>query len=428
MRPSRRQLLRVGGLSLAWLGGCSANNTPGNGDTPTPVGFGSPSSPEPTLAPGADTDLGCRSGPLPGSGWPYPAGSWGRTNYAPTARGPIDPPTVAWSALPTEPDNAHNRFTRPLVSDGRVFVGRRLAVPTHTEEPDEQGVIAYDATSGEERWRTWLPRPPGVTALIEGRLVVEDGTAVHALDPSDGTNRWTTETGDGVWALQPTPAGVLVVTHPGGPGQELVALGTDGAVRWRQPMDELVTSTPAWAAGRAYLGGAGGRLLAVDTDEPAVAWSVNLQNGEDTAPTRVVATPCAVFVAIDKALYAVDHSGELVWSSSHGVRELATDGSTVYGVDGDGYVRAFGVADGTLRWERFFGVEDDRYTDGFYEPPAIDGDTLFAGSLDGQLVALATETGRPRWTIERDWETNPRVSVADATLYAAWGRRLIAFR
>lgn len=420
MWPSRRELLRAGGLSLAWLGGCGGDPDP-DADTPTPIGFGSPSSPEPTITPGSDSDLRCGSGPLPGAGWPYPAGSWGRTNYASTARDPTEKPSVAWSAIPAEPENTRNRFTRPIVADGRVFVGRRLAVPTHTEEPEEQGVMAFDAASGRELWQTFLPRAPGPTTLIDNRLIVGDGTAVHALASADGRTLWTTETGDGVVALQPTPVGVLVVTHPGGQDQALLEMATDGSVSWRVTIDETVATPPAWAAERAYLVTLEGRLIAIDTGDATIAWTGNLQNGRDRAPASVIATPCATFAAIDGVLYAVNRAGGLVWSADAGVRELATDGDSVYGVGGDGYVRAFAVDDGTLRWEESTG--------GFYDAdPAVDARSLYAGWRGGALVRVATDTGQWQWTVRRDWEGPTRVVVVGSTLYVAWGRRLVAFR
>lgn len=420
MRPSRRRVLQAGGLSLAWLGGCSTGPDAG-GDTPTPIGFGSPGSPEPTITPGADSDLRCGSGPLPGAGWPYPAGSWGRTNYASTARGPTEKPSVAWSALPEEPENARNRFTRPIVADGRVYVGRRLSVPTHTEEPEEQGVMAFDAASGRELWRTFLPRAPGPTTLIADRLIVTDGTAVHALASADGRTLWTTETGDGVVELQPTPEGVLVVTHPGGQDQALLQMGTDGSISWRLSMDETVATPPAWAAERAYLVTLEGRLIAIDTEDATIAWSGNLQNGRDRAPASVVATPCAIFAAIDGVLYAVNRAGGLVWSADAGVRELATDGHSVYGVGGDGAVRAFAVDDGTMRWEESTG--------GFYDAaPAVDGRSVYAGWREGALVRVTTDTGQWEWAIRPDRDGPTRVVVVGSTLYATWGRRVVAFR
>ncbi len=433
MPPSRRQVLRTTGLSLAGIGGCATGSEPPASDAgrSTPTTAGQPSVTEPTeRMPTHEppASLRCGTGPLPEDGWPLPDRGGGRTNHAPAAAGPTERPTAAWSVTVPEPETGENDLTRPTVADGRVYVGRRIAVGPNQLPPDEQYVHAYDAATGERRWHATVSGRPSPPAVAGDVVLVHDDATLYALDAESGAERWTHDPPGGIHRVLPTPAGILVAPFRADPDREVRALDADGRVAWNVGLPGAVSSKFAWVDGRAYVATRDAVLVAIDSDEPAVAWTRDLQDDEDTVPASLVATPCAVFAAIDGDLYAVRRTGELEWSAPVGVRHLATDGETVYGVDGDGYVRAVAIADGTRRWEGFFGVEDWRYTDGFYDEPAVDGETLYAGTLDRNLLAVATDDGRGRWTRELGWGRPAQVAVVGETLYAAGGRHLVAFR
>lgn len=372
--------------------------------------------------------LRCGPGPLPDAGWPLPDRSLGRTNHAPDAAGPTEAPTAAWTVTPPEPELGDNAFTRPVVADGRVYVGRQVLVGPEQQLPEEHAVHAYDAATGEEVWHATVPGRPDTPMVAGDVVLVDDDTTLYALDPASGAERWSYEPAGGVHHVLPTPDGVLTVPWRDDPAYEVVALDDEGLVDWRVGVPGNVDAAPAWVDGRAFLGTSEAVLVAIDTGEPAVAWTRDLQDGEDTVPVALVATPCAVFVTVDGELYAVDREGALAWSVAAGGRQLATDGETVYTVDGDGHVRARAVDDGTSRWEGFHGVEDVRYTDGFYDEPAVDAWSLYAGSLDRSLVAVALEDGRTRWRLDLGWEGPAQTVVVGDTLYAAGGAHLVAFR
>lgn len=434
MPPSRRQVLRSGALSLAALGGCvtgggspTTDGRPPTETTVQPMSTSTRTEPETTRA--TPSSVRCGLGSLPETDWPLPERSLGRTNYAPGAAGPTNP-TAAWAVTATDPEVGEVEFTRPVVADGRVFVGRRIVVGPEQPLPDEHHVEAYDAETGERLWRTSISSRPYSPSITGSTVLVHDDETLYALDAASGAKQWTADLSLRVHSILPTPDGILMVAYGDDTGEEaLVSYDSDGRENGRTPVPvPMIGSNLAWANHRAYLATIDAKLVAFDTVGGTVAWTRNLQDGDDTAPARLAATPCAALVAIDGVLYAVTRDGVPAWSIDASVRELAIDGETVYGLDGSGYVRALAVADGTQRWERFFGVEDWRHTDGFYDDPSVGAETLFAGTLDGKLLAVSTADGSERWAIERDWEGEAIASVVDDTLYTAWGRHLVAYR
>jgi outer membrane protein assembly factor BamB len=77
----------------------------------------------------------------------------------------------------------------------------------------------------------------------------------------------------------------------------------------------------------------------------------------------------------------------------------------------DGWLHAL-RSDGSVAWEfRGAGPFDAAVT--------IEGDTVFAGSSDGRLYAIAIPTGRERWRYDAKEELATRPAVAGGTVYVA---------
>ena len=365
----------------------------------------------------------CGHGPLPESGWPLPDRSLGRTNYAPGATGPATKPTAVWTVRATDPDVGDVAFTRPVVADGRVFVGRQILVGPEQSLPDEHHVEAYDAETGDRIWRTSVSGRPHPPSIVGSTALIHDNQGLYALDAASGAQKWTSDRSLRVDSILPTVDGILVVAN----GEDtsnvgLVSLDSDGREKWRvQVPQPMIGSNLAWANHRAYLVTTDAKLVAFDTSEGTVAWMRDLQDGDDTAPARLVATPCAAFVTIDGVLYAVTRDGIQAWSTEAAGRELATDGELIYGFDSWGYLHAVAIADGTQRWEQW-------HTGGSFTDPTLGAETLFAGSLDGVLLAVSTADGSEQWAIKRDWDGVALPSLVDDTLYTTWGRHLVTYR
>jgi outer membrane protein assembly factor BamB len=76
----------------------------------------------------------------------------------------------------------------------------------------------------------------------------------------------------------------------------------------------------------------------------------------------------------------------------------------------DGWLHAI-RPDGTVAWEFRAGAG--------FGPPAIEGDTVYAGSTDGRLYAIALGTGQARWSYDAKEDLATRPAVADGLVVVA---------
>jgi len=91
---------------------------------------------------------------------------------------------------------------------------------------------------------------------------------------------------------------------------------------------------------------------------------------------------------------------------------VAVDRATGLAVFGtrDGWLHAV-RADGTVAWE-LQGA-------GPFGPPAIDGDTVYVGSADGRLYAIALATGREKWRYQAEEDLTTRPAVGHGAVLVA---------
>ena len=93
-----------------------------------------------------------------------------------------------------------------------------------------------------------------------------------------------------------------------------------------------------------------------------------------------------------------------------GVAADAASGMVLFGTR-DGWLHAV-RDDGKVAWEF-------RTDGGFPGPPAVEGDTVYAGSSDGRLYAIALRTGKELWRYDAKEELGTRPAVVDGTVYVA---------
>jgi outer membrane protein assembly factor BamB len=138
-----------------------------------------------TGAPLDDSDATAPAGarPFPWGPVPLPDGA--------TATGSYDPDRSA--RITVEDADGTTRFSvegfllpAPAVDDGTA------SSIVLTMEPGTGAMIALDAGSGEERWRT--PVQVGDRVVLSGLLIVTDGSRTTAVDTRTGDIRWESET------------------------------------------------------------------------------------------------------------------------------------------------------------------------------------------------------------------------------------------
>lgn len=76
----------------------------------------------------------------------------------------------------------------------------------------------------------------------------------------------------------------------------------------------------------------------------------------------------------------------------------------------DGWLHAF-RPDGTVAWELKGG--------GGFGTPTVDGDTVYVGSSDGKLYAVAIPTGKARWTYDAKEDLSTRPALAGGLVLVA---------
>lgn len=186
--------------------------------------------------------------------WAHRSHDPGNSNAAPS--GP-DALSEAWVARVETP------LGRPLVADGTVYVP---ALPR--ERPYRGRVLALDAGTGDRRWEASFEdgyRDVTVVAALDGAvyavaeaLTPDGGTRLHALDPDDGTARWTFDAGSITGVAVAGRVAFVSVFHG-----SVVALDvSDGSIcrrlhpgngplaRWLSSLTPV--QRPAFADGRVY--------------------------------------------------------------------------------------------------------------------------------------------------------------------------------
>lgn len=235
---------------------------------------------------------------------------------------------------------------------------------------DGQRLGAWNATDGRTRWTRRDEQPPlGVPVVDGGSVYVayrlrDGGSRLRAFDASDGSDRWETRI-DGRVRSTPLPAGgsvLLNVSTRGGEDENDAILGVrrdTGERRWERSSG-LVT-----APGTRRLG---------TTDGEGAAY--------------VTAGSTAATARVSKLAPA---TGERRWDwtgETPASAPVYADGTVYLGTYAD--VTALDADTGERRWR----VET---FDTNYAPPVVVGDTVYAGSRDSAVYAIATGTGATRW-------------------------------
>ncbi|HWD06199.1 MAG TPA: PQQ-binding-like beta-propeller repeat protein [Amycolatopsis sp.] len=200
---------------------------------------------------------------------------------------------------------------------------------------------------GTVRWRRRLEDKvtPGPVVGADGTIyLASNGGVLHALDPGDGHDRWTYDSGTragGDLSVSPLllPGGTILFPV----GDRLIALSATGKPLWTEQFPGQVTS-PASADGRrVYVGAGDGTVSALDVSATGhhVAWRV----GTGTVSYGSVVTDGRgrVYTTAGSSLVALDDHGAtatIVWRADphDGLVEvsagLAPDGTVLLGTNG----------------------------------------------------------------------------------------------
>jgi outer membrane protein assembly factor BamB len=135
----------------------------------------------------------------------------------------------------------------PIIANGMVYLAASLTAGNVSGL-----VLALDARTGRERWRTALDQYDDVYMSLAGPMLYVGGSSAYALRSSDGHIVWRYGSGSGVQFYQPVAAaGVVFIGstdlgsfnfHPFGIGSSDFLNALDartGARYWRTPTADI---------------------------------------------------------------------------------------------------------------------------------------------------------------------------------------------
>jgi outer membrane protein assembly factor BamB len=335
--------------------------------------------------------------------------------------GPAGPASARWTF-----DERFVAGKAPVVADDTVYVG--------TAE-DEPGLVALEAATGDETWRTTLEDTrgfPDSSPAVAGDLVLAPfGGLVVGADAATGEVRWRLRPGDGVTGPVVADGTAYLAVAPGG---TVLALDpASGEVDWERSVGDQVTGSVAVADGTVYAvaaTGESGSLVALEAATGERRWAVDLDGSPETRPA---VADGSVYLAQQGALRAFSTDGTPVFRvdlrtteeaairySRGGSAPAVAHGSVYFGAP-DGHVYAVDAATGEREWSfwTWGGVSGD---------PVVAGDTVYVVSDDTFVYALDAADGTRRW--EFDTAGHPDGAggavVGDLLFVATEGNGLLA--
>ncbi|MBS0387381.1 MAG: PQQ-binding-like beta-propeller repeat protein [Proteobacteria bacterium] len=253
---------------------------------------------------------------------------------------------------------------KPLLADGIVYIGS-----------GDGGMNAIDPANGHRLWRFQAQGKIREGAMIDGpRLIF--GTMdnfVYALDRNSGAQSWRISMPGPMGAPASMIGGTLVLGISAG----LIA-GLDpatGKTNWMmQPWLTAVESSAALDAGtRFFIGSSDMRRVSyMDAKDGSVIWRTNVYG----APW---ATP--------------EVSGQRVYVSAAGVTPYfaGVDPVVPYPMHHYGSLSALDRKSGQIIWRWQMPEWPGAFLDGFIAAPAVSGEKLLIGGLDGTLYAFPAD-------------------------------------
>lgn len=273
-----------------------------------------------------------------------------------------------------------NGPTRPITDDQYLYVGNSDAKNT--------AITALEAKTGTREW-TETVAPLDLSEDDEGDLrsqvagLAYRGERLYATInyrndrgyegqlialTTDGEVRWREQLPAGVVTAR--SRGVLVtddhlvvpLSDPSSSEGGVVVYDHDGEQQWRYALqdDEDVTDAPCIATGAVFLPSDSGRITAIEIDDGSTRWEAQVvQNDPKETGIRIQAPLSAdedrVYVpGVDDTLYVVSTTdGSVQWKRPETETnvEIAVMDDTIYLQDANGGITAVNADDGTDRWK-----------------------------------------------------------------------------
>ncbi len=329
----------------------------------------------------------------------------------------LDRRATAWArnaAAPRVAPSERFRVELPSPTDRPVVADQSVYLPTLG------GLIALDATDGEERWR-YAPfeaahffRSP---AVHDGSVYVTgEDPGLVALDVANGTVKWTVESDERMRA-PPAPTREWRALYVGDNAGQVRRITQDGEVVWTTDVYGAVTRLIPHDPKGVFVGTTAGEVHALHDSEgiwrQSVPGKVTALAGTEGNDVYV-----ATFGGGTLRLAGGAHAGRPRWHAKGGPtahRSFALAGTGLFGADGAGLTRQ----------HHRTGDRDWRLGDDYFSAPAAAGDTVYVGGegevvgfkLSGGLGISGTRIEARRWTFELGNAAGGSPAVADGALF-----------
>ena len=288
---------------------------------------------------------------------------------------------------------------------------------------------------GNEGWDYFTSSP----VIADSMVIVGSGDGnVYAFDAASGDERWRVRTGGRVRSSPAVADGVVYVGSADG---FLYAIGLEmGGLLWRFETDgvsntsaefgfdrKTIQSSPSVVDGTVYFGSRDGGTYAIDASSRKLRWRY-----DHTTPW-VISSPAisdgSMFSGTSDGLYVHSLSietGEENWRFETGTRVFsspAISGDVLYVGTHSRRLLALGTADGSLLWDLRFGGA-------IMSSPVVYRDHIYVGSDDGAVYSIRLAAGPPPrravyWDSDRvPWNTlQSHEAVRD--YFEAWGYEVL---
>lgn len=295
----------------------------------------------------------------------------------------------------------------PAYADGKLYAASTTG-----------DLEAFDAATGHSLWRKQLGKRGGFIwhhgnnsvrlsggPTVDGDLLVVgslEGT-LFAFAAADGSQRWSAPLSSEIIAAPAIGGGLVIVrTHDG----HIFGLDrADGSRKWvfdrsNVPLLSLRgNSAPIISEGVVYAGMDNGKVIALRETDGAQLWEQTLSAGEGRTEIDRLQDIDGPMVLVDNVIYASGYRGQTdaliaqtgrpIWTHEIGsFSGVAVSASQIYMSDPDSNVYGLDLRTGSSEWKQ------DALKYRWLGEPAVQGDTLVVGDLEGWVHWLSISDGK----------------------------------
>ncbi len=296
------------------------------------------------------------------------------------------------------------------VTGGIVGQKGDLFVPTLRGQ-----LIKLQAATGKILWRYTVPGGKtirGTPALLPGRVCFgNDDGRLRCLSPQTGKLLFSVKTDDAIEHGIKWQGRTLFFESLDSNVYAVSALS--GKVLWQKASNFWLKGAPALDGNTLYMGGIDGRLRSLNTHGGGENWFIDMKTPFYGAP--LVADDLVIFCLWNAQVVALQKKGAAeAWRTR--LRDIpgcattpALAGDRIITGSLDGHLYALDVDNGKILWVF-------KSPGGFTAPPVISGRHVFVGGYNHFLYAIDVHTGKKVWHANLRSDIIAPVAVVDGLL------------